>query len=195
MLVLASRTQLMITIVLASLIAATRGHHFDLLNHLPSASWAAFFLAGVYVRSLWVFPGLLAEAAALDYVAITWGGVSSFCVSPAYGFLLPAYGALGVAGRWYATRHHESLATLVPLTISMLIGVSLCELLSSGSFYYLSGRFDETSLAGLSERMIQFFPRALFAFLFYVGAAGVLHVAFRAAGSVAATVNRLRTSG
>lgn len=195
MLVLASRTQLMIGIGLAALIAATRGHHVDLLNHLPSASWAAFFLAGVYVRSLWLFPALLAEAAVLDYAAITWGGLSSFCVSPAYGFLLPAYGALWGAGRWYANRHHEKLSTLIPLAMSALIGVLLCELLSSGSFYYLSGRFEQTNLAGFGERVVRFFPRALLAFLFYVGAASLLHVAFRSASAVAATMNRLRTSG
>jgi hypothetical protein len=62
--------------------AATRGYHFVTTEHLPSASWAAFFLAGMYLGSRWVFPVLLAEAALLDFAAITWGGVSNFCVSP-----------------------------------------------------------------------------------------------------------------
>ncbi|WP_234406193.1 hypothetical protein [Methylobacillus glycogenes] len=53
-----------------------------------------FFLAGVYLRPVWAFPALLALAGGLDLAAVTWGGVDNFCTSPAYGFLLPAYGTL-----------------------------------------------------------------------------------------------------
>ncbi|MEP6932545.1 MAG: hypothetical protein ABI988_01165 [Nitrospirota bacterium] len=67
------RTQLMIGIILATLMGVTRGYHFTVLEQLPSASWAVFFLAGVYLTSRWVFPVLLAEAASLDFVAINWG--------------------------------------------------------------------------------------------------------------------------
>ena len=43
---LTPRTQLLIGLALALLMAMTRGQHFATLN-LPSASWAVFFLAGV----------------------------------------------------------------------------------------------------------------------------------------------------
>jgi hypothetical protein len=95
---LSVRAQWTIGIVLALLMAATCGYHFVTIEHLPSASWAAFFIAGMYLGSRLVFPALLAEAALLDFAAITWGGVSNFCVTPAYGFLLPAYSTLWVAG-------------------------------------------------------------------------------------------------
>jgi hypothetical protein len=85
--------------------AATRSDHFAGELHLPDASAAVFFLAGVYLRPMWMLSALLVEAAFIDYLAIAVGGVSSFCISPAYGFLLPAYGALWLAGRWYAVRH------------------------------------------------------------------------------------------
>ena len=114
------RTQLTIGVVLAILMGVTRGYHFPSFDHLPSASWVVFFLAGIYLHSRWVFPALLAEAALLDVAAVTWGGVSNFCVSPAYGFLLPAYGTLWFAGHWYAGAHRDAVTTLRPLTVSLL---------------------------------------------------------------------------
>lgn len=186
--------QIVSGIALATLMAATRGHHFGTLEYLPSASWAVFFLAGLYLRSVGVFPALLAEAAALDFAAITWGGVDNFYVSPAYGFLLPAYGALWYAGRWYAGRHRESVATLLPLAGSLFVGTVVCELISSGSFYFLSGRFEQTSLTQLASRLVEYFPRSFSSLLFYVGIAGVIHALFSAASALTARTDRFRAS-
>ncbi len=47
MLILSKQTQIVIGLVLVLLMAVTRGHHFATLNHLPGASWAVFFLAGL----------------------------------------------------------------------------------------------------------------------------------------------------
>ena len=107
MFVRSPRAQIVIGIALATLMAVTRGHHFGTLEHLPSASWAVFFLAGLYLSSRWVFPALLAEAALLDVAAVTWGGVDNFCVSPAYASCCrpmvcygePATGTQRVTGR------------------------------------------------------------------------------------------------
>lgn len=55
---------------LAALMGVTRGYHFTPLEHLPSASWAVFFLAGISLSSRWVFPAVLAEAALLDFAAV-----------------------------------------------------------------------------------------------------------------------------
>jgi hypothetical protein len=186
MLVLRSQTQLIIGITLAVLMAVTRGYHFDFLSQLPSASWAAFFLAGVYVGSHWMFLALLAEAAGLDVIAVTWGGVDNFCMSPAYIFLLPAYGALWGVGRWYASRHHEGLMTLLPMTMSVLVGASLCGVLSGGGFYFYSGRFQDTDMGEFGDRLIRFFPYELSSLVFYVGAAVILHLAIYAATRVTA---------
>lgn len=171
----APRIQLAAGIGLALLMAATRGHHFATLAHLPSASWAVFFLAGVYLRPGWAFPALLAEAALLDYVAITWGGVSSFCVTPAYAFLLPAYGSLWGAGRLYARLHRPAWPTLIPLGGLLLAGAAACELFSSGGFYFFSGRFMEPTLDGFLPRLAKYFPAALANLLFYTACAAAIH--------------------
>jgi len=188
------RTQIIIGIVLATLMAATRGHHFGTLEHLPSASWAVFFLAGLYLSSRWMFPALLAEAALLDVAAVAWGGVDNFCVSPAYGFLLPAYGVLWGAGRWYAARHRENVVTLLPLAVSLVLGATLCELISSGGFYFFSGRFEQTNLTQFATRLVEYFPGAFSAVLFYVGSAGGIHTLFSVAGAVTARTERVRIS-
>jgi hypothetical protein len=161
---------------LAFMLAATRSHHFASITHLPDASWAVFFLAGFYLRPAWVFAALLALAGLSDYLAIGAFGVSDFCVSIAYGFLLPAYGALWFAGRRYARRYHFQIATLPHLAGFALAGALVSELLSSGGFYFFSGRFAETSLAEFGARLALYFPQALAGLGLYLGAAAIAHI-------------------
>ncbi|MFP5506994.1 MAG: hypothetical protein ACLGH6_12415 [Gammaproteobacteria bacterium] len=175
---LSNRNQLIIGAVLALLLIATRGQHFASLHSLPGATWAVFFLAGVYLRPRWVLPALLASAWMLDFVAFTWGGASDFCLTPAYVFLLPAYSALWLAGRWYARQHRFAWRTLLPLAATMLAGAAVCELFSSGGFYFFSGRFIEPTIAEFAGRLLTYFPRYLQSLAFYVGIAAVVHALF-----------------
>jgi hypothetical protein len=164
-------------LALAFLMAATRSHHFASVTHLPDASWAVFFLAGFYLRPLWVFGALLALAGASDYLAISQFGVSDFCVSAAYVFLLPAYAALWFAGRRFAGHYRWQWSALLWLAGFALIGAAVSELLSSGGFYFLSGRFAEPSLAEFADRLALYFPQALEGLALYLGAAVIAHVA------------------
>ena len=120
MLNLTGRQQIAIGLALTLLMLLTRSHHWASLHSLPDASWAIFFLLGVYVRPLWMVPALIAASVGIDYAAITWGGVSDFCVSPAYWMLIPAYLALFAGGRFYARGH-----SLSPLGLARLVGVAL----------------------------------------------------------------------
>ena len=175
----------LIALALALCMAATRSDHFAGELHLPDASAAVFFLAGVYLRPMWIAAALLVEAALIDYAAIALGGVSSFCISPAYGFLLPAYGALWLAGRWYAktpnkqVRHRLAFSTLLPLAASVVIGGLVSELFSSGGFYFFSGRF-EPNLAEFGARIARYFPSSLATLAFYVAVAAIVHAALGA---------------
>lgn len=177
-----SRQQLLLGGVLALLLVATRGHHFATANLLPSASWAAFFLAGMYLRRTVIFGGLLAIVAAVDYGAIVWGGVDGFCVSPAYAALLPAYAALWLAGRGYATRCGLQSIAVLPLAAAVVGSALLGELISSGAFYAFSGRFAEPSLAEFALRMARYFPASLLSLGFWVTAAAAIHVAVAQGG-------------
>ncbi len=174
-----------IGLTLVALMAVTRGHHFASIEYLPSASWAVFFLAGFYLRRAWVFAVLLLEATLLDLAAVTLGGVSSFCVTPAYAFLLPAYGALWLAGRWFAQRCELHWRALPPFAISLLAGATACELFSSGGFYFFGGRYPDPTLAEFGARLVQYFPPMLQSFGFWIGVAAIAHLAFAFAGGTA----------
>ena len=170
------RSQLLIGAFLILLMAVTRGHHFASIDHLPSASWAVFFLAGIYLKPLWSFPLLVLEAFLLDFAAITFGGVSSFCVTPSYVMLIPAYACLWGAGRWYAHRHQQQWSSMLPLIGSLVLGTAVCQLISSGSFYFYSGRFADPTMAELVNRLIKYTPFQFEAMFFYVGCAVAAHL-------------------
>ena len=60
MLNLTTRQQISIGLALVVMMLLTRSHHWASIHSLPDASWAIFFLLGVYVRALWVVPVLIA---------------------------------------------------------------------------------------------------------------------------------------
>jgi hypothetical protein len=119
---LTSRQQLAIGIVLAALIALTRTYHFADLHHLPGASWAVFLLAGIYLRSYWAFPLLFVEAILIDFAVYSGASISDVCFTPAYFMLLPAYASLWAAGRWYVSRYTYQKSTLMTLLVSVISG-------------------------------------------------------------------------
>jgi hypothetical protein len=173
---LSSRQQITVGLILAALMAVTRGQHSALATHLPDASLAVFFLAGVYLRPAWAFPALFGLGALIDTVAVTWGGVSGFCITPAYALLIPSYGALWAAGRWYAGRHHQSWFTLVHLVGAVLVGATVSEVFSTGGFYLFSGVFADPGLEGLVMGLVKYLPTTLGNLALYLGLAALVHL-------------------
>jgi hypothetical protein len=181
MLKLDTRDQLWIGLALVLLMALTRVQTGALGHTVPDASFAVFFLAGLYLRPAWALPALFGLGFAIDLAAVGWANVSAYCLSPAYLALVPAYAAMWGAGRWYGERHQEALRTLLPLGASLAVGVSLAELFASGGFYLFSDRFAEPTLAGLAGRLVEFFPTTLATLALYVALAIAAHVAVAAA--------------
>lgn len=169
---------LLIAVLLACLMALTRYHHFGSSTLLPDASFAVFLLAGFYLRSPWWLALFMAEAALIDSVTIA-GGVSAFCVTPAYAFLIPTYGVLWLAGRVYGRLHRWAWATLVPLAAVVFAGVAVAFLISSGSFYLFSSYFPDMSGLEYAGRVAQYFPPYLTGACLYVVLAAMIHVAVR----------------
>lgn len=175
---LSKYSALALAVALSALMWATRGHHFMSVTHLPDASWAIFFLIGFYFRQRVMLPVFLAQAAIVDYLSITHFGVDDYCVTAAYIFLLPAYSALWLAGRWYAAHYRFQVQTLPLFAAAAASGAFLCELISSGSFYFLGGRLAEASLAGFAPRLAQYFPADLGGVALYLGCAALVHFLF-----------------
>jgi hypothetical protein len=173
---LSFRNQFYLGLFLSVLLLGTRSTHFTAIHHLPSAAWAVFFLAGLYLRPAWVFPVFFGAVATSDILSIAWGGGANFCVfTPAYAMTLPSFGALWLAGRWYSRLHSDSLQTIPFLIVIGFLGIGMAELFSSGGFYLFSGRFDPT-FAEFGEHFAKYFPHTAKNFSLYIGLAALLHV-------------------
>lgn len=148
-------------IALIGLMLATRFHHFGDSISLPDASLAAFFFAGFWVSSWRFFVLLLIEAGLIDYVAISQFSVSDYCVSPAYGFLIPTYACLWAAGHYCATSKVLKLSELILQFGILVIATSAAFVISNGSFYLLSGKFTDLSWLEYSSKVTQYYPSYL----------------------------------
>ena len=150
-----------IVVPLILLMALTRSHHVGNAVALPDASLAVFFLAGFFFASRSLFLMLLAQAAMIDYVEITQLNVSDFCISSAYVFLIPTYFAMWFGGRLSA-KLHAMQANKISFYMSSMgilaIATVSAFLLSSGSFYLFSGRFEALSLSAFIHNSAMYFP-------------------------------------
>lgn len=171
---------------LAALMAATRMDHFALL---PDASWAVFFIAGFYLSTWtrWAFPAFMALAVAIDYVVITRSGASfwtHYCMSPAYWCLVPAYFSMWAGGLWLRRGNPGlDLRALARLAVSVVASVVVCQLISQGSFYWVSSAVAEPTLAGWWKNYSDWLLPYMLTAAQYTGVATALHaVATYAAG-------------
>ena len=173
--------QLAIFTGLALLMAVTRGSHFGSSLALPDATLAIFLVAGFMLprftlAALAAFVFLLLEAGGIDYYAINFAGVSDYCVSPAYWFLIPAYAGMWLGGRWFATQQKNSWNSLALFGGVSWLATTVAFLISNGSFFLLSGRFTDMSLAEYAARTAQYYPSYLGGSLIYLALAAAAYV-------------------
>ena len=175
-----------ILLALALVMAATRIHH-SFLHHfdaLPDASWGVFFLAGFWLRgsARSAFPLLMIEAVLVDYVVITNQGLdfwSHYCVSAAYWFLIPSYFSLWLGGSVLAKYQRGlDLATLGMAAAALLASVTVCYVISNGSFFWLSASVPAATrnFGGWVENLGDWYLPFLETTAVWVGLGAVLHV-------------------
>lgn len=161
--------------VLATLMVATRFKHFGDVLHMPDASMAIFFLGGVYLRRHLIFIAFVALAVLMDWVSISFAGVSAFCITAAYAFLPLAYAALWYGGRLYADRLRDSFGSLAGAFGVALVCASVSFAISNGSFYWLGGRYAEPHFSEYVARLWQWGPLFVRTTMAYIAVALVLH--------------------
>lgn len=171
----AGRFHVVVLALLALLMAATRYHHFGSALHLPDASLAVFFAAGFYLRQRWPLALLLGEAALIDYLATGASGAGARCISPAYPFLIPAYAALWLGGRWYSARNETGWPAVAALVTALAIAGSAAFLISNGSFYLLSGKFPDLSWAQFAARAALYYWPYLSSAFVYLALIALVH--------------------
>ena len=168
--------------LLAALMAATRFNHFGSAVSLPDASYAVFFLGGLYLSrfaraSVAAFSVLIIEAGLIDYYATSVQGISDWCMSPAYWFLLPTYGSLWLVGRWFAMRYAMEGKGLTALALAAWAASSFAFAFSNATFYLFSGRFADMSTVEYTSRIAQYYASYVSVALLYIACAVALHMA------------------
>jgi len=171
---------LMIFTTLFLMMAATRSHHFSSALHLPDASLAVFFLAGFFIQRILALPILLLTAGAIDYLSITLGNTSGWCISSAYWFLIPTYALLWFGGRWYASKHALRLKSIITLNATLFVSTTVAFVISNGSFYTISGRYTDPNWTEYLESFAMYYPSYLSSAFIYVGAITVIYIILKA---------------
>jgi hypothetical protein len=168
------------------LMAMTRYNHFGSAMALPDASYAAFFLGGLFlgrVRGALVFlASLMIAAALIDYYAINFREVSSYCVTSAYSFLVLAYGALWFVGRWYAPRYALTLKGMTGLLLAGAAAGGAAFIIANVSFYLLAGYFESMSVIQYVSSVAQYFGPYVAVAVFYIGSAAGVQMLFALLG-------------
>jgi len=163
-----------ITGLLLFVMIVTRTH---MINHIQDASWAVFFLLGFYIRKAIAFPIFWLVAFAVDLLVIESKGGQSYCFTISYPFLIPAYASLWFAGRWFAKHYSENLRGLAYFIGAAVVGIAVCDMISSGGFYFFSGRFAETTLSEFATRLATYMPLFMKTTMLYLSIAAVIHLA------------------
>ncbi|NOT13895.1 MAG: hypothetical protein HOP23_19105 [Methylococcaceae bacterium] len=154
-------------LALLGLMALTRFDHFGSAFSLPDASLAVFFLAGLGINRLWFFTVLLLEAGLIDYLAITQFNVSDYCISPAYGFLIPAYAVLWFTGVFSKRFVSLSIGNTIKMVGLIALATTSAFVISNGSFYLLSDKIVAISLLQFTSQFSHYYPPYLISTLCY----------------------------
>ena len=159
MLNLSAKQTFVITVAFSLVLWATRGQHVASLFGLPDATWAISFMVGFLFGPL-LFLVILAQAFLIDYLAM-----GNSLMNMAYFSLIPAYLALYLTGKWFRGHYDKQGLTLGAFAMSFIGGIAICELVSSGSFYFQKST---ASLSGFVELFGQYFFGNLFFAFCYV---------------------------
>lgn len=176
MFILDAKTDRLVALTLAVLMAATRVHHFGVGTIAPDASTAVFLLAGLLLGSPYWLLALMAEATVLDLFAIKMIGVEAVCVTTGYGLMFPAYAMLWLAGRSQRNAPALDFLTGAKLALATVAGVAGFFVFSNIGYYIGGGFADPMGATEYAARVARYFPFYLVVTLAY-GAAGIVVLA------------------
>ena len=150
-----------VALALALVMAVTRLGHFGEYGGPLDASWAVFFLAGLWLRDLRLFPAYFVLGWVVDLAAFAMGTPTN-CYSIAYLFLIPAYGALFVAGRWVAEGGYGRIS--VAVAGSALVTFVVANL----GMFWLAPSPTAPTLSAFASAVAGYFPGYLMTMATYV---------------------------
>lgn len=169
--------------ILALLMTVTRFSHEGSAISLPDASLAVFFLVGMYCGGVGRFIVLFLLATLIDLVATGFMGISDYCLTPAYVFLLPTYGTMWWIGCWLRGSDSNALdaAWIMRACMAVVVGTSIAFLVSNLSFYAFSGKVSQVSVGNYLSALTGYYAAYLSSTVLY-SALGVLCMEFTRSG-------------
>lgn len=161
---------------LTLLMLATRTHHFASLNHLPSASIAIFFLAGMYLRNIKAFWFFYILTLTIDLVSSYYRGQFGDCITTSYPALVVSYAVMFTIGFYTRPNWQKSAwqVNIIKVALALFIASSIAFFISNGSYYALSGKFPVLSWAEYATRVDKYFFKSISNPVFYVISAIVI---------------------
>ena len=173
--------------LLAMLMLATRFSHFGTTLALPDASLAIFFLGGMFMMrsvrlSIVAFVALILEAGLIDYYATSVQGVSDWCFTPAYWFLIPTYGSLWMVGRWFSLNHSVQGKGMAVLILAVWAVNSFAFMFSNVTFYLFSEHFTQMSLIEYAASVSQYYVSYVSVAMLYIACAVAMQVILQLSG-------------
>ncbi len=175
------KTTVVIFAGLVLLMVLTRTSHFGSSIHLPDATLAIFLIAGFMLprftlTALTAFIFLLLAAGGIDYYAINVAGVSDYCVTPAYWFLIPTYASMWFGGSWFAAKNQNTWRSLALFCGVSWLATSTAFFISNASFYLLSGNYSEMTMGEYAGRVAQYYMPYLTGSLMYLALAATVYI-------------------
>lgn len=163
-----------LAVALALVMMVTRVGHFGEAGGPPDASWAVFFLAGLWLQNWRAFPAFFALGWFADMVAFSLGTPTD-CYSLAYLFLIPAYGSLWAAGQLLA-RHSSMMGAggVSTLGAAVLLSGVVCFGWANLGMWWFAETATTYSLTAYLGAVSQYLPGYLLTMGTYVTLASAL---------------------
>jgi hypothetical protein len=150
-----------LTVALVALILVTRTNYSTAIIDTPDITLAAFFIAGLFIlgprsQSLLIFGILFGACVIADLLSFA-AGVSDWCFTPAYVFLVPTYASLWYAGSLCRGVNFLKVGGAVKVVACFVVAVFVAYIISSYSFYYFSGRLSPSSALKYTQGLAHYF--------------------------------------
>lgn len=183
-----NRKSLWLSIGLLAVIMLTRTQHFGSAVLLPDATLAVLFLGGLLIaRTGWLGMAMLV-AFGMDAYALSWQGVSDYCMSPGYWGLIPTYALVWGAGRWLAKR--EKPFAVMPYALFGWAAASVAFVLSNAFWYGFSDKVSSMPVVTFSQSVAQYYLPYVGYTLMYLAVAWIAY-AFLARGLLAQKLSKV----
>jgi hypothetical protein len=162
---LSTPRRLLLLLVLALAVAATRVSHFGTSELLPDASLAVFLLGGMLLGGWQCFAILFAVAFGADVLSAKTAEEAGWCLTPAYWGLLPTYAVLWLAGRWLGKHDGPSFVRDAGMSVA---AIALAFVISNATWFAFSNTLGGMNAGDFALTVAKYFPPYLGSAMLYL---------------------------